>query len=220
MREQHDPEVVIEKEVSLRAKKGQDMSSFLDKGSRTYQEALFTEEKKYMFLVKAALCTEEICSFTLPHSPNTINELREMLKSYDESRKRFRYGEDSTRSAMVQNVRIGDDRVLRDEVGSIKRIYVEVKVDALSAHSAELPLIIQKKDRPDPLIVFLPTNGTPHPDTGSLWGCCANTVRMEATWEMTVERSKEIANSVDSVVREVMRTVTVGRSSMRSKTCR
>lgn len=80
----------------------------IEKASKAYDEAGFTDEKKFVFLSKGAMQTYESMQITLLHVLKTFIALKERLNDYDESLGRFARSNTSKRSLKAQDVRRAD----------------------------------------------------------------------------------------------------------------
>lgn len=95
-----------------------------------------------MFLSKASVKPDEVRRFVVINSPKSFKALKATLREYDEGRKRFRAAENTPLLDRVQDLRFGNERVLRGERAQMRKADVESKVDVLSDQLAELSPII------------------------------------------------------------------------------
>lgn len=107
-----------------------------------------------MFLWKAVLTAEEILSFALLHTSNTLDELDRTFEEYEEARRRINFGNEGFKlvksprhSRGGKDVRCGADTVLHDHMAQIRQgeeDKVDRQVDALAAEQGKVSLITKR----------------------------------------------------------------------------
>lgn len=87
---EQDVQHVIEKALALKFSRIEDIMQVLDKARKSYDNAKFTEEQKFVLLPKAAFTADKVRSFTVLHARKTFKYLRLPLQYYYAAWKRFR----------------------------------------------------------------------------------------------------------------------------------
>ena len=85
---------IIEKAVALTIGDGERLTSFFQKEEAVYRESKFTDEHIFVFMSKAAIRYEQLHNYVVLHSSNDFLGLKRVLKDFEDTKKKFSFGED------------------------------------------------------------------------------------------------------------------------------